>query len=573
MANVKISALPSYTGSAADLRWFVMNNSGETITFKYSGYSSPYKWNNSTNGVSEVNYTERTEFNTQGGTNTISGTGPHMVIGSGNTVGGDSNFVVIGYNNTAGYTAGIGKIGTFIYGQNNYSTNGRWNTIFGWSNNVSGLGSQAFGDNHNVSGTNAAAFGNNNSNIGYAGMAVGNSCAVGGECCNSFGNNNDINAGNYQGIWGGQNNSINSAQNNNSIVGGENNSIGLGVASTTITAAYNNTNIQGSNLGFIAGTQDNTLTALGYTFALVGGGYNTVNNQNASAGNAMYSSYFCNDTTSNSGGASINTFFGAHTSTITGWGKLNNITNSYSSTITNNPSTDVGEWYNKIDSSSGSSINYSRQSQIFGGVDNTIDQVANAVILGGSGNTINGEFVNVEKYNMIFGGSGNTIFNSSTDQIAQTILNSRNTTLQNGGERITAIGLSGRTINGAAVGTTFVENLYAYRQIVNETKNNGSVDATGFYIDLREGQKQSITITGSGVNNIYFTGYTEGGGLKLKVTNTSTGSLNFVDGASPNVWRLPATMNPQTANGTDIYVFESFENGNLWLVSHTQNLS
>ena len=43
MANTKISALPSYTGTAADLRWFVMNNSGETETYKFSGYTSPLK--------------------------------------------------------------------------------------------------------------------------------------------------------------------------------------------------------------------------------------------------------------------------------------------------------------------------------------------------------------------------------------------------------------------------------------------------------------------------------------------------------------------------------------------------
>ena len=43
MANTRISQLPSYTGTAADLRWFVMNNSGETTTFKFSGYTSPLK--------------------------------------------------------------------------------------------------------------------------------------------------------------------------------------------------------------------------------------------------------------------------------------------------------------------------------------------------------------------------------------------------------------------------------------------------------------------------------------------------------------------------------------------------
>lgn len=40
MANTKISQLPIYSGGAADLRWFVMNDSAETTTYKYSGYSS-----------------------------------------------------------------------------------------------------------------------------------------------------------------------------------------------------------------------------------------------------------------------------------------------------------------------------------------------------------------------------------------------------------------------------------------------------------------------------------------------------------------------------------------------------
>jgi hypothetical protein len=40
--SVYISQLPEYSGSAADLRWFIMNNSGETTTFKYSGYTSPF---------------------------------------------------------------------------------------------------------------------------------------------------------------------------------------------------------------------------------------------------------------------------------------------------------------------------------------------------------------------------------------------------------------------------------------------------------------------------------------------------------------------------------------------------
>ena len=56
MANVKISALPSWTGTAADLRWFVMNNSGQTETFKFSGFTSPFKSGDATNSIIPTYY-------------------------------------------------------------------------------------------------------------------------------------------------------------------------------------------------------------------------------------------------------------------------------------------------------------------------------------------------------------------------------------------------------------------------------------------------------------------------------------------------------------------------------------
>jgi hypothetical protein len=522
MANVKISALPSYTGSAADLRWFVMNNSGETETFKYSGYTSGVKPTPSmTNSFMTLNYSGGSiacnySVLFGGEDNSIASTD---AAGRNTIVGGNSNSIPTGFGN--GIFNGIGA-----------TINANQSTIVGAQGSITdGFGNGLFGG------------------VGQVG-------------------------GNYSVIVGGYSNTIGGIFNDRTFIGGgQNNVISYG-PNSAIIAGFNNT-MAGTIIGFVAGTQDNTITSAGYTYALIGGGYNTVNATNACGGNAMYSSYFCTDNTINDTsviGSSNNWFSGSRNGNMSGYGKHNWITNSYSSTILNNPSSDVYEWFNKIDSSSGSSINYSRQSQILGGVDNTIDQVANSVILGGSGNTINGESSNIEKFNMILGGSGNTIFNSLSDQVAQTIFNSRNTTLQNGGERITAIGLSGRTINGAAVGTTFVENLYAYRQTINEAKDNGSVNSAGYYVDLREGQKQTITITGSGTNTIYFTGATTGGGLKLKIVNTSTGSVVFADG-SPTVWKLPATMNPQTANGTDIYVFESFDDASLWLTSHMQNLS
>ena len=171
-----------------------------------------------------------TQLGTKGGNNTITGSGPHTIIGSGNTLGGDDTaHFVIGYNNISNYSnTGIGNIGSFIFGQNNTSNSGRWNTIFGWSNSVEGNGSQAFGDGHSVYGTNSTCLGSTNQTFGtgYA-LAGGYGCnIVGGDFNFSYGYNNDMSGGgNQNAILGGTNNTITSTQNANTIIGGVGNSI------------------------------------------------------------------------------------------------------------------------------------------------------------------------------------------------------------------------------------------------------------------------------------------------------------------------------------------------------------
>ena len=188
----------------------------------------------------------------------------------------------------------------------------------------------------------------------------------------------------YKNINSGTNNVIALPGVDNSIIGGSNNTLGANTTQSTITAGFNNT-VQATILGMIGGTQDNTVTSAGYTYVLVGGGYNTVNATNASAGNAMYSSYFCTDNTINDGsviGSSNNWFSGSRNGSMGGYGKHNHISNSYASTITNNGSSDVGEWFNKIDSSSASTITTSKKSQIIGGEGNAITNKENVVMLG-----------------------------------------------------------------------------------------------------------------------------------------------------------------------------------------------
>jgi len=162
MANTKISQLPSYTGTAADLRWFVMNNSGETTTFKFSGYTSPYKrlgTNNSNNTydtaamVGTFSSIVGGEINQiQGGTHNFIGGGYNNILNS-NT---RNNYAIVGgADNTADSESGFG----LMTGQYNINQ-GRWGFVAGRSNTINqnnaqfclGWGNTMTGDNSDTLG-------------------------------------------------------------------------------------------------------------------------------------------------------------------------------------------------------------------------------------------------------------------------------------------------------------------------------------------------------------------------------------------------------------------------------------
>jgi len=162
MANVKISALPSYTGSAADLRWFVMNNSGETETFKFSGYTSPYKrvGTNNSNNIYDTTDMGGTFSSIVGGEiNQIQG-GTHNFIGGGynNILNSNTrnNYAIVGgADNTANSETGYG----LMTGQYNINQ-GRWGFVAGRSNTIGannaqfclGWGNTMTGDNSDTLG-------------------------------------------------------------------------------------------------------------------------------------------------------------------------------------------------------------------------------------------------------------------------------------------------------------------------------------------------------------------------------------------------------------------------------------
>ena len=112
MANTKISQLPSWSGTVADSRWFVMNNIGETQTFKFSGWTSQLIPGNGNNSYVTINlprtYTPDADMIVMGSHNAASSGQYSTILGGRNNKSNNQwGTVVGGYSNTAGYISGI----------------------------------------------------------------------------------------------------------------------------------------------------------------------------------------------------------------------------------------------------------------------------------------------------------------------------------------------------------------------------------------------------------------------------------------------------------------------------------
>lgn len=339
--------------------------------------------------------------------------------------------------------------------------------------------------------------GENATNNGSANCAIIG--GLGGNITDGFGNGIFAGSGVVGGNWsaqvGGYDNTIGGVFNDRCFIGGGgNNTIGNS-ANSALIAAYGNTLTSGYEI-FIAGTESNTLTAAGYTFALIGGGYNTVNNTGQSAGNAMYSSYFCSDTTTNDTsviGSSNNWFAGSRNCSQTGYGKHNWITNSYNSSITNSVVDDTNtQWFNKIDSSSGSTITTSKKSQIIGGQTNTILNKENVVMVGTSGRTASADY------------------------------------------------------------TTYVENIHTYR--TPSTRVQPISSGTTFTCNLNNGGKSQFYITGT--NTINITNVRDGASFMIKTQTDGNYVTTWT--ASGYTFVFEGGIKDPGNNVTDIFVFEVF---------------
>ena len=145
MSNVKISALPTWSGASAASRWFVMNNQGETETFKFSGYSSQVIPGNGqdsyvTIGVPRTHAPDdyMIVFGNHSGTTASSGANSAVLGGRNNKTSNQFGVVVGGLNNTAGYICGVfggnggnadGNTAMIIGGENNSTSNASWGGV------------------------------------------------------------------------------------------------------------------------------------------------------------------------------------------------------------------------------------------------------------------------------------------------------------------------------------------------------------------------------------------------------------------------------------------------------------
>lgn len=227
MANTKISQLPSYTGTAADLRWFVMNNSGETTTFKYSGYSSQLIPGTGTGSF-------RTPSQTASGTNAIAiGTGAGASGNNAVSIGNSSNTnigtdsVAIGRHPGLGSSNNTISIGSGAYNNTPYGiaigheTSAQNNGICIGSNTTRATGS------HSVSLGNAIE-----NNIGTYSVVIGYN--------NRAGIAPNFN-GNPYGVLIGSGHRADTTGFYNSVLGGANNTISGATSGTTLLGMTNYT--------------------------------------------------------------------------------------------------------------------------------------------------------------------------------------------------------------------------------------------------------------------------------------------------------------------------------------------
>ena len=251
MANTKISQLPSYTGTAADIRWFVMNNSVETETYKYSGYTGLL-----IPGTGVDSIVSSSALTPTYGPNPISSGLASIAIGSSNTEASANFALALGWNCRA--TAG----GAMALGVSN-TANGNQACVIGYASSAGGTDSFCGGVESNSGGFRSVAIGKYAAATGGESVAIGNAISSEASYGTTLGGIQLIRNSQYSSIVGGRNQTIITNTSYNNIFGASDSDIRTNNGS----GGFNN--IIGGRLNYISGnTSGATLIGLsGYTDA------------------------------------------------------------------------------------------------------------------------------------------------------------------------------------------------------------------------------------------------------------------------------------------------------------------
>jgi hypothetical protein len=379
MSNVKISALPEYSGNPTG-GYSVFNNSGETTTYKVRNY------------------------NLFGNLNTIGADSKYpFVVGSGNTLDNLTN-VAIGYGNTmtGGFNRDGGLNANMIVGNNNSITDS-------YSSNVI-----IVGQNNTNGGWNSMVVGQNNTvNYGLDGIVAGN---------------NNTSAVEYSFVFGTSNNSTSQG---GFIVGAGNTAQGYAISyEAPFVHGFNNSTVMSHAIGILGG-RFNAITGVMYDSdarpyydCIIGGEYNTIGTY-ITGSTIVGSSY--STITGTSGTTKNSNIFG---------GSGNTITSSTKSTILGSKGSVLNSAnYSQIFGGENNSLVSNNYSSIIGGSGNTMASSISAA--NGKGNyIINSRDCAVEKDGQYQSNNVNYIAcdNIRTENLQDvTFINVKNISAENGG--------------------------------------------------------------------------------------------------------------------------------------------
>ena len=270
--SVLISTLPVYTGSAADLRWYIMNNSGNTQTFKFSGYTSPF--------IVE-NYAQASIFSTFGTPAVYDADCVGSIIIGSEAAGYDDYTTLVGWK-AIGNNDIEGRCSAF--GADAQAT-GRFSTGLGMS-------ARASAGNSTAVGHNATASGDGSIGLGHTAYAT----ALNGICIGKGFTNSSPEAV----LIGGRSNTIPAANDLSVIIGGRNhtsnNQYATIIGGAANTAGYLSAILGGFGLNVsnqssaINGENNTASAAYGGVFGGTGnnasGNYSTIIGSNSSNTNS-----------------------------------------------------------------------------------------------------------------------------------------------------------------------------------------------------------------------------------------------------------------------------------------------